>query len=189
MFPLLVTLIVLAPVAVPWLFGSEWTPSVVPTQLLAGSGMVLAVTSGTVSYVISLGKTKHLPLLGVASSLGLGATVFFAAPLGLNGVAACVLGYHLVYLVFSQFVILHRMGGVAVSDLFGDTVPPLVAAIPLALVELALRKLLEAHDVPAPLILAATIPPGVVAYCLVLRIAFPETWRGLVSVAARILGR
>jgi O-antigen/teichoic acid export membrane protein len=189
MFPLLTTLIVMAPVAVPWLFGSEWKPSIVPTQLLAGSGMVLAVTSGTVSYVVSLGKTKNLPLISLAAPLGLGATVYLSTPLGLNGVAACVLGYHLVYLLFSQFVILHRMGGVPVGDLFRDTVPPLVAALPLALGELVIRRLVETQDLAAPFILLLAIPPGVAVYCATLRAVFPETWRGLVGVAGRILGR
>ena len=189
MFPLLVTLIVVAPVAVPWLFGSAWTPSVVPTQLLAGAGMVLAVTSGTISYIIALGKTRRLPLIALVSVLGLGGTVFLSAPLGLNAVAACVLAYHLVYLLFSQLVILHRMGGVPTGDLFRDAVPPLVAAIPLALTELALLKLLESQGASALLILAVAIPPGFAAYCGVLRAAFPESWHSLVDVYARVLGR
>ena len=37
-FPLLVGLVVLAPVVVPWLFGPDWVPAVLPTQLLAGAG-------------------------------------------------------------------------------------------------------------------------------------------------------
>lgn len=189
MFPLLVTLIVLAPVAVPWLFGSQWRPSVIPTQLLAGSGMVLAITSGTVSYIVSLGKTKHLPLIGLVAPLGLGATVLFSAPLGLNWVAGCVLAYHVFYLLFNQFVLLHRMGGIPVRDLFRDTVPPAVAAVPLAITELAIRWPIEGHGVPAPLILIAAIPPGLTVYCLVVRVLFPETWRDLLRIGARILGR
>jgi PST family polysaccharide transporter len=189
MFPLLVTLIVVAPIAVPWLFGSTWTPSVVPTQLLAGAGMALAITSGTVAYIIALGKTRHLPLIGLLSTLGLGGTVFLSAPLGLNAVAACVLAYHLVNLLFSQFVILHRIGGVATGDLFRDSIPPLVAVIPLAFTELAVRELLESHGAPAPLLLAVAIPLGGAVYCGVLRAAFPESWRGLLDAGARILGR
>jgi len=151
--------------------------------------MVLAVTSGTISYIIALGKTRRLPLIALVSVLGLGGTVFLSAPLGLNAVAACVLAYHLVYLLFSQLVILHRMGGVPTGDLFRDAVPPLVAAIPLALTELALLKLLESQGASALLILAVAIPPGFAAYCGVLRAAFPESWHSLVDVYARVLGR
>ena len=38
-FPLLALLIVLAPDLVPWVFGSDWTDAVAPTQVLAVAGM------------------------------------------------------------------------------------------------------------------------------------------------------
>ena len=42
-FPLLVGLVVLAPVVVPWIFGPAWTEAVLPTQLLAGAGAATVV--------------------------------------------------------------------------------------------------------------------------------------------------
>jgi lipopolysaccharide exporter len=189
MFPLLATLIVVAPILVPWLFGTEWKPSVVPTQFLAGSGMVAAIVTGTGAYITALGKPKYLPIVTLVATVGLGSTAYFAAPLGLNRVAACVLGYYLAFLLFNHLWVLHHIGGIPVGDLFRDALPPLVAAAPLAAIEFALMHLLQAADAPTPVILAVTIPPGIAAYCGVLATAFPDTWRALRSIGTRILGR
>lgn len=189
MFPLLATLIVLAPVLVPWLFGSQWEPSVVPTQFLAGTGMVVAVVTGTPAFITALGKPKYLPILTLVATVGLGCTAFFAAPLGLNAVAACVLAWYLVFLLFNHGWLLHRIGGIPLHDLFRDAVPPLVACVPLAATELVLTKVLQHLDAPTLLILLAAIPAGIVVYCGVLATAFRDTWIGLRTLQRRILGR
>lgn len=43
LFPLLASLVLVAPVVVPWLFGADWEPAVLPTQILAGAGTATVV--------------------------------------------------------------------------------------------------------------------------------------------------
>lgn len=187
LFPVLVTLMIVAPVLVPWLFGARWEPSVVPTQILAGAGMVAAVVTGTSAYIIALGKPKFLPVVNVTAIVGLGSTAYFAAPLGLRGVAACVLGYYVFILFVNHYWLLHRIGGIQLRDLFRDAGPPLAASIPLAAAEFGVMKLLQ--GAASPLILAVTIPAGLITYAAVLRVAFPQTWKSLRRIADRVLGR
>jgi O-antigen/teichoic acid export membrane protein len=187
LFPLLVTLIVTAPVLVPWLFGPAWEPSVVPTQLLAGAGMVAAVVTGSPAFIIALGRPQYLPAINVIAILGLGSAAYFAAPFGLTGVAAAVLGYYLFMLLVNHYWLLHRVGGIAPRDLFRDAVPPLLGSLPLAAIDLAVLTLLERAGSPAAVTVFVTSSVGLAAYAAVVRVAFPETWRSLRRLAERIV--
>jgi O-antigen/teichoic acid export membrane protein len=189
MFPLLVTLMVTAPVLVPWLFGAEWEPSVVPTQILSGAGMIAAVVTGTSAYITALGKPQYLPVVNVVAIVGLGSTAYFAAPLGLVGVSWCVLGYYAFLFFVNHFWLLHRVGGIALREVFSDAIPPLAACVPLAASGIATMKLLEAADVSPIVALGVTIPVGLVTYSGALRLAFPETLRSLLGITRRVLAR
>ena len=189
LFPVLVTIMVTAPVLVPWLFGATWEPAVVPTQLLAGAGMAAALITGTWAYITALGKPQYLPPMNLVAIVGLGGTAYFAAPLGLVGVCACMLGYHLLFLCVNHFWLLHRVGGIELGDLFRDAVPPLVSCVPLAAAGLASMRLLEAADAASVVVLAVTVPLGLAAYAATLRLAFPGTWHSLLDVTRRVLAR
>jgi PST family polysaccharide transporter/lipopolysaccharide exporter len=189
LFPLFVTLIVTAPILVPWLFGEVWEPSVVPTQLLAGAGMVAAVMTGGPAFIIALGKPRYLPALTGTAVIGLASAAYFAAPFGLTAVAAAVLAYYLFLLLVNHFWLLHRVGGIGLWDLFRDAIPPLIACIPLAAAGLATMRLVEAMVAAPVVVLAATIPAGLMAYAAALRLAFPRTWESLLQIARRILAR
>lgn len=189
MFPILATLIIVAPVLIPWLFGAGWEPSVTPTQFLAGAGMISAIATGTGAYITALGKPQYLPFYTLVATLGLGTTTYFAAPLGLNGVAAAVLCWYVVFLLFNHFWVLHHIGGIAVADLFRDVVPPLVAAAPLVGIEYLLRRVFEAVGAPVPVILLLTISAGVITYVAVLVRVFPGTWLELRAIGMRVAGQ
>jgi O-antigen/teichoic acid export membrane protein len=189
MFPLLVTLIVTAPVLVPWLFGPEWEPSVVPTQLLAGAGMVAAVVTGSAAFITALGKPSYLPVLNIIAIAGLATAAYVAAPHGLTVVAAAVLADYVLVLLVNHLWLLHRVGGIAVSDLFRDAIPPLVASLPLAAIQLAALTILDRAGTPAGVSVLLTASAGLAAYAAAIRIAFPDTWVNLRRLASRIVRR
>ena len=189
LFPLLVTLIVTAPVLVPWLFGPAWESSVVPTQILAGAGMVAAVVTGSPAFIIALGKPRYLPALNVISIVGLASASYFAAPFGLTAVASAVLAYYIVLLFVNHYWLLHRVGGIAAPDLFRDAIPPLLGSLPLAAIDLAVLTLFERAGSPAAVTVFLTAAVGLVTYAAVVRVAFPETWRSLRRLAERIVRR
>jgi len=177
LFPVLVTIMVTAPVLVPFLFGPTWEPAVVPTQLLAGVGMVAALITGTWAYLTALGKPHHLPAFSLLAIIGIGGTAYLAAPHGLVVVCACMLGYYLFYLCVNHFVLLHRIGGIDLGDLFRDAVPPLVSCIPLAAAGLATMHLLRGVGGAPVTVLAVTVPVGLAAYAAMLRLAFRRRGR------------
>lgn len=189
LFPVLATIMVTAPVLVPWLFGPTWEPSVVPTQFLAGAGMVAALVTGTWAYITALGKPHHLPAINLMAIVGLGATAYFSAPLGLVGVSACMLGYYLAFLCVNHFWLLHRVGGIELGDLFRDAIPPFVSCIPLAAAGLLTMYGMEATDAASVTVLAVTVPVGLAAYAVTLRLAYPRTWDSLLDVTQRLLPR
>jgi lipopolysaccharide exporter len=189
MFPVLVSISVTAPVLVPWLLGAAWESSVVPTQLLAGAGMVAAVVTGSPTFITALGKPQYVPPIIVVMLVGLGLTAYFSAPLGLNGVAACVLGYYVFFLFVNHYFLLHRGGGIGLRDLFADAIPPLLACMPLAAAELVTRHGLVAAGAAPLIVVTATVVVGFAAYAAALRLLFPETWKILLRVARRIVGR
>jgi len=189
MFPVLVIIIVTAPVLVPWLFGPAWESSVIPTQLLAGAGMCVALTTGGPSFITALGKPQYVPPIVVVMIVGLGSTAYFSAPLGLNAVAACVLGWYVLFLFANHYFLLHRVGGIGLRDLFADAIPPLIACMPLAAAGLVTMHGLEAVGAAPLIVLTTTVVVGLAAYAAALRLVFPGTWKSLLRVAPRTLGR
>lgn len=187
-FPLLATLVAVAPVLVPWLFGERWEPAVLPTQILSGGGMAAALIAGSPSFVLALGRPKALLAYNIVSVAGLALTAYVSAPLGLVGVAACIAAFFVVLLLVNHLWLLHGIGGIAIRDLWSETVPPLVACVPLAASGFALVELFDRADAHAFVTLVATIPLGFVVYGLVLRLAFPGSWTMLRAVFERVFG-
>ena len=60
---------------------------------------------------MALGKPQYVPPVMVAMIVGLGTTAYLSAPLGLNGVAACVLAWYVFFLFVNHYFLLHRVGG------------------------------------------------------------------------------
>jgi hypothetical protein len=83
-----------------------------------------------------------------------------------------------VFLLFVNHIwLLHGIGGIAIRDLWSETVPPLLACIPLAVSGFALVELFDRAPAPAIATLAATVLLGLVVYGLVLHLAFPASGR------------
>ena len=59
-YPLLALFIATAPQLVPWLFGQQWAPAVVPAQILTVAGMARMINNGTPSLVLAAGKPRTL---------------------------------------------------------------------------------------------------------------------------------
>jgi lipopolysaccharide exporter len=188
LFPLLAILLVTAPVLIPWLFGERWEPSVIPTQILSGAGMAVALITGTGPFLFAIAKPKALLVYNVAALAGLGLTAYLAAPLGLNGVSAAVLGFYCLLLLANHYFLLHRIGGISKRDLWADALPPLVACLPLVAVTYPLVRVLGEMDTPAPVILLAATALAFATYFVALGALFPSSWRALRMTLDRVVG-
>ena len=151
--------------------------------------MCVALTTGGPSFITALGKPQYVPPIIVVMIVGLGSTAYFSAPLGLNAVAACVLAWYVLFLFANHYFLLHRVGGIGLRDLFADAIPPLLACMPLAAAGLVTMHGLEAAGATPLIVLTTTVIVGLAAYAAALRLVFPGTWKSLLQVARRTLGR
>ena len=106
-FPLLLGLVVLAPVVIPWVFGPAWEPAVLPTQLLAGAGAATVVIDAVGTVFMATGRSRALLGFGVAHFVVYIAVVLFASRWGVTGVAIAASGVHLAFVVVAYQMLLH----------------------------------------------------------------------------------
>jgi O-antigen/teichoic acid export membrane protein len=165
---------VLAPVLVPFLFGSAWEPAVRPTQVLAVAGMVAAVLTGYSQVMLAIGRPRPLLLFNIGR-LGLyGGAVLLASRHGLMTVAFAVVGAYVIILI-GAYRLLPELG------------PALVGCLVLVAVTLPMAHALEGL-LPRPLVIAIVGSSGLAVYALVLRLCFHAAWTDVRMLVSRVLG-
>jgi len=185
-FPLLASLIVLAPLLIPWLLGPRWAPAVRPTQILAVAGMVAAILTGYPQVMLALGRPRALLRFNVAMLGGYAAVVALAAGHGLTVVAVAVAGFYLAILAGVYRLLLRRHLGISIRALLAELAPALVGCVALVGVAAPLRALL-APVLPPLLALALVGCAGLLTYVATLRAVSPAAWRDLALLLARVL--
>lgn len=187
--PLLAILIVTAPVLIPWLFGSDWGPSVLPTQILAVAGMIAAVLTGFPQVLLAAGKPRPLLYFNVALLLVYGGAVLATVERGIVAVAIAVVAVYVAQLVVVYAVLLRKVVGVRVSQMVGDLSPAVLGSLALMAVCFPLTRLLREIDAPPPLLLVLVGSIGLAIHCFVVRGFFPAVWHDLLGLARRVLPR
>lgn len=187
--PFVALLVVAAPDLVPWLFGDEWEPAVVPTQILAVGGMFAALSAGTGPVVLAAGKPKPLLVWNIAKLTSIALVVFFTAPEGIVTVAAGVAAYRAVECLASYEFLLRRLIGIQFRQLWRDASAGVVSSLPLLGAAFAVSELASAADVRTLPLLMLVTAAGALAYLVTLRLAFHDAWADLVLLVRRVLGR
>ncbi len=186
-FPLLASLMVLAPLLIPFLFGAAWEPSVGPTRVLALAGMMAAVLTGYSQVMLALGRPRPLLLFNVGRLLIYGGAVLLASGHGLMAVAGAVVAAYVVILVGAYRILLQRYVGISLGRLVPELAPAVVGCLALGCVTLPLLALLEGA-LPRPIVIALVGTSGLAVYVLVLRLAFRPAWSDARLLATRVLG-
>ncbi len=189
LFPLLGGLILLAPVMIPLIFGSQWDDAVEPTQILAIAGMMAAIQAGTGPLLMAVGKPGVLLRWNLSKIVILGALVYVVAPHGLVSLAVAVTAFNVVRSLIGQQILLRRYAGIDVRALWIACVPAIAAtALMLGVGWLVLQggEALSLSEGVACLA-AATVGAGV--YLLALAVVFPSAMTELREVADRLLPR
>lgn len=187
LFPLLVSLALLAPELVPWAFGPQWQPAVLPTQILALGGAAVLVTDAVGSALMAAGRSRALLGYGVAHFGVYAAAVIAVASHGLAAVAIAAAVIHTIFLVIAYQVLLR--GGLrnALHVLWGDIAPATVGCLVLVAaagpMEWALRSF-DAHPLAHFTLVGAA---GAVAYLLALRAWFAPSFSDLVAALRKIV--
>ena len=183
-FPLLTSLVVLAPVVVPWLFGPEWQGAVVPSQILAVAGMVAVIMTGYPQVMLAVGRPKPLLRFNLGMLAFYAGVVLLATPYGLTVVCITVVGAHLLILVAVYRLLLWPYAGVPMRRLVTDVLPALAGCLALLGGGFAAR---EAIHGPAPVVLAAIGIVGGAAYIACIRFLFSAAWDDVSLVIRRVV--
>ena len=89
-YPMMALFIALAPSLMPWLFGPQWVPAVLPAQILAVAGMASCVRNLHGPTVLAAGRPKALFVFCCVETLAYGATVWLASSHGLTLICVAV---------------------------------------------------------------------------------------------------
>ena len=187
LFPCLALLAVLAPVAVPWVFGSDWEAAVAPTQVLAIGGAAVIVIDAAGTTLMAAARPRAVLGFGWAHFVVYAIAVFFTAPLGLTAVAASAAAVHTGFVFVAYGLMYEGARKYVFARVWADVAPAVCCCAALVAVALPASVALTTINAPALPHLTAVTVAGVFAYGVVLRTFFASTWRTLGSFATHLL--
>jgi lipopolysaccharide exporter len=187
LFPLLTSLVVLAPTAVPWIFGPAWEPAVLPTQILAGAGAATVVIDAVGTVLMATGRARAMLGYGVAHFAVYIAAVLVASRWGLAGVSIAAVTVHMVFLVVAYEVLLRGRPEGTLRLLWDDVAAATISCLAFAAAALPVDLALRDAGTPPVVHMAAVGAAGGVAYLCALRVWFPAAWADLTEMLRRVL--
>jgi O-antigen/teichoic acid export membrane protein len=186
-FPLLAVLTITAPELVPWLFGAEWAPAVVPMQILAVGGASTLIIDTVGVALMASGRPRALLGFGFGHFGVYAVAVLIATPFGLAGVAAAATIVHTAFLGVAYVLMFRGTSERPLLSLWTDVGPATVSCLGLVAVAAPASVALSAAGTPTFVQLAAVTLAGLAAYALTLRLCFPASWADVVTLARRVL--
>ena len=186
-FPLLVGLVILAPVVVPFVFGPAWEAAVLPTQLLAGAGAATVVIDAVGTVFMATGRSRALLGFGVAHFVVYVGVVLVAANWGITGVAIASSGVHLVFVAVAYRILLHGRPEKPLRLLWADTSAAVVSCAAMAAAATPVAIALERSDTPAVAQIVIVGAVGGAVYLAALRLWFKAAWLDLSALLHRVL--
>jgi PST family polysaccharide transporter/lipopolysaccharide exporter len=186
-FPLLALFVAVAPMVVPWLFGEQWEPAVVPAQILTIAGMARMINNGTPAVMLAAGKPRVLLWFNLYRVTVLGAMALVASRWGLNAVCIAVAVFQVTTLSGSYRFVLSRLVGVTLRQLFLDTAPAVTASAALLVLAYPLADGLDAAGLPVLLLVAAVGVVCAPVYLVTLRLTSRPAWDDMLLIFRRIL--
>jgi O-antigen/teichoic acid export membrane protein len=181
-FPLLAVFIATAPELVPFVFGEQWRPSVVPAQILAVGGMVLAAINGMGALLLAIGHPRRLLYWNVACLVFYGGAVAVVASYGVTAVCVTVVVVYMVQFLAAHHFLLKPLLGVPVRQVLADLGPATVGSAAVLAAAWPLTSALAAADVPVPLLAAIVGAVSGAVYLGVLAAAFRSSFSDLVTI-------
>jgi O-antigen/teichoic acid export membrane protein len=184
-FPLLAFFMVVAPVIVPWLFGERWAPAVVLAQILAVAGMATSLKNTVDPLILATGRPRPLLYFNICELAVYVAMLLYAASTGdLIIVCVAVSTFRVVALIASYWVLLGKVVGASLSELFFDAGAALAACLAFPAVALPIRL---GVDLPTLPLLALCAVASFPVYALALRIISPTAWADIMLVVGRMI--
>ena len=186
-FPMLAVLTITAPELVPWLFGAEWAPAVLPMQILAAGGASTIVIDAVGVALMASGRPRALLGFGVAHFVTYALAVLVASRFGLAGVAAAASIVHTAFLGVAYSIMLSGTDQPPLRTMWSEIGPALGACAGLVAVAVPVALGLSAAGAPTLVQIALVTLAALGAYAAALRLWFPSSWADVVAVARRVV--
>jgi lipopolysaccharide exporter len=187
LFPCLALLAILAPVAIPWVFGANWRPAVAPTQLLAIGGAATIVIDAAGTTLMAAGRSRAILGFGWAHFIAYAIAVFFSASYGLTAVAAAAAAVHTGF-VFVAYALMNQSAGRQVwARIWKDVAPAICSCAALVAAGVLASLAMSSISDPPLLNITAVSLAGGCAYTAVLRTCFSRTWRTMANFVSHLV--
>ena len=162
-FPMMVGLAVVAPIAVPVIFGEQWLPSIILIQILTVVGLLRSTGNPVGSLLLAKGRAD----LGFKWNLAIMITqipgLYFGAKLGGTvGVAIAFAILMCIYSVFNYLILIRTLLGPCLREYIQSMWPSLWMSAAMAVVVLFSGIFLQ--DMPELLILIMQLLCGMMVY-------------------------
>lgn len=167
-FPVLVGLAIVAPEAVPLVFGAQWAWTVPLVQLLAIGGCIRALTSPIGSLFLAAGRPSVPLAINVARTIVvLAGSIVGVMMMGPEG-AAVALAVGAVVTLALNYIVLKKHFHLGVVPFLRVAFTPLVYVLPMAIVAFATRVLVGSWGAPDLVTLLLSVFLGAVTFALTL---------------------
>lgn len=184
LFPLLCTLIVIAPDVIPFLYGDRWSGAARPAQVLAVAGMANTVIAGIEAPLLTVGRPGVLAVFSTFLLVAVAVAAFVSATHGLVAVSIAMAATFVAALAVAQWM-LRRYVGVPLRAVAEDVGAASVGgAVMLAGMVLVARSL---QDAGAAARVGAVVVVGFVLYGMTLRLAFRSALEDITLLIGRDL--
>jgi O-antigen/teichoic acid export membrane protein len=188
-YPILALFIALAPEVVPWLFGQQWEPAVLPAQILAVAGMARMINNGTPPLLLAAGRPRTLLAFNLCRLGVLAVAVLVAASYGLIAVCIAVAAFQVATLIASYALMLSRVVGVTLRQLSADLAPSISASAIMLALAFPLTAAISAVGASSPTTIAAVGALSTPVYAIALRLLSPASWSDLMLLTRKVLRR
>ncbi len=185
-FAALGTFILIAPVLIPFVLGSNWEPAVLPAQILAVGGLAASVNVGAEGMTIAAGDPWRVMRFTLVQLAAYFTILVVSTAWGLIALCIAVAIFRWAVLTASYPLLLGRLG-VPVRQLARDAGPAAVSLAALLSVGFAVLEIGESLDLAAAVAALLAGIAGLIAYAWALWWVFPALWTDLVRIAARVL--
>jgi O-antigen/teichoic acid export membrane protein len=177
-FPMMVATIVLAPIAVPVIFGSAWQGAVIPIQILAVTGMRQSIQSTIGPVLMGHGRPDLQLRWGLVSSTVYVASFVVGLQWGIIGVAAAYTIAGFLLGPFS-FEIVRRILGFDVAAYWRVLLPAIAGSVAMGASAWAVTAGLELLGVGDVVVMMVGTVVAIGAYGACLRLWFPDAVTGV----------
>jgi len=187
-FPMLSGLFVVAPEFITIVYGTKWTPMILPLQILCLTGILHSIGHTIGTILLSKGRADIQLKWNLFSSIVLTIAVIIGVQYGIVGVAVAVT-IAKVFLFPTIQLITNRLIDLSMFNYFKAIYPAIISSITLMIfVEVYQRLCLMVFDISGFYLLITSIFLGIIVYISVLSIFFNDIFKELKLLKNKMRG-